>query len=97
MTYTIRFNGSPKEVNIVPQETEETVHLKKGTKTRTVRVYEKRLGQVLQTVQGTEASYTLKDTDLYVRATITSSKKALPPEANEPAFETAWTQPYYVK
>lgn len=97
VTYTIRFNGSPRDVNIVPKETEEEVQLKKSTKKRTVRVYEKRLGQVLQTVEGTEASYTLKDTDLYVRATITSSKKALPPEEYEPEFETAWTQPCFVK
>jgi hypothetical protein len=97
VTYTIRFNGSPRDVNIVPQATEEQVQLTKAIKKRTVRVYEKRLGQVLQTVEGTEASYTLKDTDLYVRATITSSKKALPPEEYEPEFETAWTQPCFVK
>jgi len=97
VTYTIRFNGSPRDVNIVPQETEETAQLKKDTKKRTVRVYEKRLGQVLHTVEGTEASYTLKETDLYVRATITSSKQALPPEDYEPVFETAWTQPCFVK
>jgi len=97
VTYTIRFNGSPRDVNIVPQVTEEEVQLQKAMQKRTLRVYEKRLGQMLQTVEGTEASYTLKDTDLYVRATITSSKKALPPESYEPAFETAWTQPYFVK
>ena len=97
VTYTIRFNGSPRDVTIAPQATEEQVQLTKAIKKRTVRVYEKRLGQVLQTVEGTEASYTLKDTDLYVRATITSSKKALPPEAYEPEFETAWTQPCFVK
>jgi predicted metal-dependent phosphoesterase TrpH len=97
VTYTIRFNGSPKDVNIVAQETEEDVHLKKEIKKRHVRNYEKRLGHVLLTTEGTEASYTLRETDLYVRATITSSKKALPPESYEPALETAWTQPYYVK
>ena len=97
VTYTIRFNGSPRDVNIVPQNTEEEVQLKKAMKKRYVRVYEKRLGHVLQTVEGTEASYTLKDTDLYVRATITSSKKALPPESYEPKFETAWTQPCFIK
>jgi predicted metal-dependent phosphoesterase TrpH len=97
VTYTIRFNGSPRDVNIVPKETEEEVQLKKSMKKRIVRVYEKRLGQVLQTIEGSEASYTLKDTDLYVRATITSSKKALPPEEYEPEFETAWTQPCFVK
>jgi predicted metal-dependent phosphoesterase TrpH len=97
VTYTIRFNGSPTDVNIVPQEAVEEIHLKNGIKKRTVRNYEKRLGHVLHTTEGTEASYTLKETDLYVRATITSSKKALPPESYEPALETAWTQPYYVK
>jgi predicted metal-dependent phosphoesterase TrpH len=97
VTYTIRFNGSPTDVNIAPQEATEEVRLKNGIKKRTVRNYEKRLGHVLHTTEGTEASYTLKTTDLYVRATITSSKKALPPESYEPAFETAWTQPYYVK
>ena len=97
VTYTIRFNGSPRDVNIVPQDTEEEIQLKSAKKKRNVRVYEKRLGQVLQAVEGTEASYTLKDTDLYVRATITSSKKARPPESYEPEFETAWTQPCFVK
>lgn len=96
-TYTIRFNGSPKDVSIVPKDTEEEAQLKKATKKRNVRIYESRLGQVLQTVNGTEASYTLKATDLYVRATITSSKKALPPESYEPEFETAWTQPCFVR
>jgi predicted metal-dependent phosphoesterase TrpH len=97
VTYTIRFNGSPKAVNIVPQETTEEVRLKNGTKKRDVRNYEKRLGNVLLTTDSTEASYTLKEPDLYVRATITSSKKAFPLESYEPVFETAWTQPYYVK
>jgi predicted metal-dependent phosphoesterase TrpH len=97
VTYTIRFNGSPRDVNIVPQDTEVEVQLKNAKKKRSVRIYEKRLGQVFQTVEGTEASYTLKETDLYVRATITSSKKVLPPESYEPAFETAWTQPFFVK
>jgi hypothetical protein len=97
VTYTIRFNASPKDINIVPEETEEEVQVRNAKKKRTVRVYEKRLGQVLKTVEGTEASYMLTDADLYVRATITSSKKALPPEAYEPEFETAWTQPYFVK
>jgi hypothetical protein len=97
ITYTIRFNGSPKDVSIVPKDTEKEAQLKKATKKRNVRIYENRLGQVLQTVNGTEASYTLKATDLYVRATITSSKKALPPESYEPEFETAWTQPCFVR
>ncbi len=97
VTYTIRFNGSPRDVNIVPQDIEEEVQLKNAKKKRSVRVYEKRLGQVLKIVEGNEASYTLKDTDLYVRATITSSKKALPPESYEPTLETAWTQPCFVK
>lgn len=97
VTYTIRFNGSPKDVIIVPKESEEEVLVKKSKMKRFVRVYEKRLGELLKTVQGTEASYTLKENDLYVRATIISSKKALPPEQYEPEYETAWTQPCYLK
>jgi predicted metal-dependent phosphoesterase TrpH len=38
VTYTIRFNGSPRDVNIVPKETEEEVQLKKSMKKRIVRV-----------------------------------------------------------
>jgi len=56
------------------------------------RRYSKDVGAVLAEVSGTNASYTLKGDEIYVRAKIVSSK----PKANGSVpgeFETAWTQP----
>jgi hypothetical protein len=49
-------------------------------------------GEVLKTVSGTEASFTLPADHLYVRAKITSSRQKTNP-LNESEFESAWTQP----
>jgi hypothetical protein len=47
---------------------------------------------VLKQVTGNEASYTLTDQDIFVRAKITSSK--FPKNPHKPGdYETAWTQP----
>ena len=56
------------------------------------RRYSKDVGAVFAEVTGTNASYTLKGDEIYVRAKIISSK---PKENGSVAgeFETAWTQP----
>lgn len=56
--------------------------------------YSDEIGRTVKTAGGAEASYTLAPEDLYVRAVVTSSRKALNRVNNEPEFETAWTQPY---
>jgi hypothetical protein len=56
------------------------------------RRYSSEIGAVLSEVQGTNASYTLRGDELYVRAKVISSKpKVNGSVASE--FETAWTQP----
>lgn len=55
--------------------------------------YSDGIGRTVKTADGAEASYTLAPEDLYVRAVVTSSRKAVNLVSNEPEFETAWTQP----
>ena len=51
-----------------------------------------KFGEVLAEVEGATPSYTLKGDELYVRATVTSSRKH--PNGYDGAdFESAWTQP----
>lgn len=56
--------------------------------------YSDGIGQTVKTVAAGGASYTMVPEDLYVRATVTSSRKAVNRVNNEPEFDTAWTQPY---
>lgn len=56
--------------------------------------YSDAIGKKVKSAVSTEASYTLEPDDLYVRAAVTSSKKTSRKVSNEPAYETAWTQPY---
>ncbi len=56
------------------------------------RVYSEEVGTVLQSSEGTTASYTFSGDELYVRAVVTASRKhPNPSEAGE--FERAWVQP----
>ncbi|MDD4102750.1 MAG: hypothetical protein PHU80_09000, partial [Kiritimatiellae bacterium] len=57
-------------------------------------IYSDDIGRAVKTEEGAEASYTLADDDLYVRATVVSSRRAVNRTNNEPEFDTAWTQPY---
>jgi hypothetical protein len=52
-------------------------------------------GVILKSVEGTTASYTMKDDDLYVRARVTSDRPTRVPNEYEPPTANAWTQPYY--
>lgn len=56
--------------------------------------YSDEIGRTVKSVDGAEASYTVTPEDLYVRAVVTSSRKAQNRVNNEPEFDTAWTQPY---
>jgi hypothetical protein len=56
--------------------------------------YADAIGREIKSVEGIEASYTMEPDDLYVRATVTSTRKAVNRVNNEPEFDTAWTQPY---
>jgi hypothetical protein len=52
------------------------------------------IGRIVQTVEGTAASYTMADDDLYVRAVIHSDKKGrIENPFYYPEYECAWTQP----
>lgn len=89
VTYTTQFIGTRRGFS-----TESEVHpVQKGQERNLQhRRYSKDIGVVLAEVKGTNASYTLKGDELYVRAKIVSSK----PKVNGSVageFETAWTQP----
>ena len=57
-------------------------------------IYSDDIGRAVKTAEGIEASYTMADDDLYVRATVAASRRAVNRTNNEPEFDTAWTQPY---
>ncbi len=61
---------------------------------RTGLIYSDSIGRAVKAEEGAEAFYTMADDDLYVRATVVSSRRAVNRVSNEPEFETAWTQPY---
>ena len=88
--YKIDFVGTKKGYDptckIVQVEKSET------TPERKVEAYSDEIGVVLESVEGTEASYTLKSDDLYVRAKIYRAD-------DDPALKwktkpAAWTQPW---
>jgi hypothetical protein len=90
VTYRIQFIGTRKGAST----SSELVPLPKDPPQRTLphRRYSKDIGAVLTEVSGTNASYTLRGDEIYVRAKIISSK----PKVNGSVaqeFETAWTQP----
>ena len=92
VTYTIRFTSTLAGFDRTTETFEDPAKEKKPARTG-VR-YSDDIGKTVKTVEGAEATYTLAPDDLYVRATVTSSKRAINRENNEPEFDTAWTQPY---
>lgn len=100
---TIRFIVTKKDFSEVPVKT-LTVQAP-GTDdparyTRTINIYDEKIGMVAKTIKGApgerlEASYTLKDDDLYVRARIEESGQPLCTAHLHPQGKhVAWTQPY---
>lgn len=87
-TYTIEFMGTRKGYD--PKS--EPVLDKDGKEVRATRKYSADIGQTLATVNGPQATYTLKGDELYVRARVTSSAQHQnPSEVGE--FQRAWVQP----
>src|SRR5262249_41353528 len=91
VTYTTQFIGTRKGY-----DTSSEPIIQNGEPLATTRRYSKDVGAVLAEVKGTSLTYKLKGDEIYVRATVTSSK----PKEN-PAFagdmETAWVQPVVPK
>jgi hypothetical protein len=92
VTYTIRFNATQASFDRTTETFDDPAKDKKPARAG-IR-YSDMIGKAVKTVEGTEATYTLAPDDLYVRATVTSSKQAVNRTNNEPEFDTAWTQPY---
>ncbi len=92
VTYSIRFTVTRAGFDRTVTTFEDPAREKKPARTG-VR-YADAIGQTVKVVEGTEAVYTMAPDDLYVRATVISSKRALSRVNNEPEFDTAWTQPY---
>ncbi len=88
VTYKIRFIGTPKGFN----PASEPILAKDGSPYPTTRKYRPEVGMLLQEVAGTSAVYEMTGNELYVRATVVSSRmKEQALTLDEP--ERAWTQP----
>ena len=88
--YRIEFIGTKKGYD----PSSRVIEVKEGPRcpARRIDIYSDRIGIVLDTVEGTEGSYTLQPDDLYVRAKIVKVVEDLKPDwQSRPA---AWTQPY---
>lgn len=91
--YKIEFVGTKKNFD----RTVETFTMDQDERNPAQKGYKyaiETIGTVLKTVDGTEASYTMTEDDLYVRAIITSDKPNPIQAGYEPATDSAWTQPY---
>jgi hypothetical protein len=89
VTYRTQFIGTRKGA---PTKGELLVPPPGPQRTLPHHRYSKEIGAVLSEVKGTNAGYTLRGDEVYVRAKIVSSKpKVNGSVADE--FETAWTQP----
>lgn len=86
--YTIEFIGTRREFD----RTHEAVTGDDGTEVRATHRYSDDIGTTLHTVAGTQAEYTFRGDELYVRARVTST--ALHPNPSETGEQQrAWTQP----
>ncbi|MFW6106749.1 MAG: twin-arginine translocation signal domain-containing protein [bacterium] len=88
--YRILFLGTKKDYD----PTSRVIDVIEGPDcpTRKIDTYSDSIGRVLDTVEGTEGSYTLKSDDLYVRAKIVKVSDELQDDwQSKPA---AWSQPY---
>ncbi len=88
--YRIQFLGTKKDYD----PTSRVIEVAEGPlcPARKIDIYSDTIGRVLDTVEGTEGSYTLKPDDLYVRAKIVKVSDDLQDDwQSKPA---AWSQPY---
>ena len=65
---------------------------KSGKPLPVTRTYSDSIGQVLQSMTGTTASYEFSGTEIYVRAVVTSTQQH-PNPSEQGEFERAWIQP----
>lgn len=88
--YRIDFIGTKKDYD----PSSQVIEVAEGARNpaRKIDIYSDSIGRVLESVEGTEGSYTLKPNDLYVRAKIV--KAGQDPQADWQAKPAAWTQPY---
>lgn len=86
--FTTQFIGTRTSYD----KTSETAQDDEGNPLEATRVYSESVGQILAEETGTSVTYRFKGDELYVRATITSSKPHLRPSF-EGQREQAWTQP----
>jgi hypothetical protein len=92
VTYRTQFIGTRKGYMKGSREMLPPASEKEPRRTLPHRKYSPEVGAVLLEVAGTNASYTLRGDEIYVRAKIISSKsKVNGSVAGE--YETAWTQP----
>lgn len=88
--YRIEFIGTKKDYDPSSKVIETTKGARRPA--RKIDVFSDSIGVVLETVEGTEGSYTLQPDDLYVRAKIVKVTEDLKPDwESSPA---AWSQPY---
>jgi hypothetical protein len=90
--YRIKFIGTKKGFD----QTIEPFTMEKGDRnpSRKGWTFSEEIGIELAAVDGLEASYRLKEDDLYVRAVIVSDQKKEVISTGTPHVSTAWTQPY---
>ena len=88
VAYTTRFVGTLKNFN----SKSKPVRDDNGNQINSTRVYSEDIGKVLKEVKGSVATYTLGGDELYVRATITSTKAKSDPHVTG-EVEVAWVQP----
>ncbi len=101
VSYTVKFITTKRDVDVLPERT-VTIPSEGGRPARSVPVYSPRIGAVVKSVVGGDgesvsASCALAADDLYIRARVESSERALYPNAEakmHPPMKTAWTQPY---
>lgn len=89
--YTIQFIGTKKGFDRTTTTVEDPAKDKKQA--RTFTVYSDEIGAVLQSTEGIQASYTMADDDLYVRAKIIADSAPARKIHGKPDHPTAWTQP----
>lgn len=89
VTYSIAFIGTPRDYD----PTRHPVKNSQGQPLPVTRKYSPDVGKTFRTVEGTSATYKLTGDELFVRATVTSSRNR--PHAGPPGRipEQAWTQP----
>lgn len=88
--YRIVFVGTKKSYD----PTNRVIDVTEGPRcpARKVDIYSDSIGVVLDTIEGTDGSYTLKPNDLYVRAKIVKDADNL--QADWQSQPAAWSQPY---